>query len=211
MKSGITIVTSIDEGTVEKETKFRSLNERGFIRASTAEEQWMLFVNEAWKTTRLPMRETMRDYLSWTLFRLMARSDIVDLLSAFSYYCYVLEAERVDPECFWSVADMSLLYVSLFPGRSEYRHEPRTVQYTAELGETLYGQLAEDAKERGHCFRDAFVEMAEHFGMAVTVLRSARLPFRGVRLAQRNEFPTDRDARKVASLFLLHTEEPAGS
>ena len=151
------------------------------------------------------MKEGVRGYLSLMLHRHMCRDDIVEFLSAFSYYFHALSEEIISPESVQEVADMCLLYVTVFPGRSNYKHEPKSVKFSSELGESLYSQLARQSEGQDNWFSHAYNEMAKHFAVAISVMRSLRLPLIGLKLAGKYDFPTDEEAVRIDQHMKLLT------
>ena len=79
----------------------------------------------------------------------------------------------VDPETMHDLADISLQYVAFFPGMSEARHQMRSLQYSTEIGESLYMRLAKESAKKDDWFSEAWQLMSKSFGLAVIVLRSA--------------------------------------
>jgi hypothetical protein len=161
------------ENDVHEETKHEHLAAIGFVRGMSEQDQWFLLVAEAWKNSKLPMNEYIRDYLATMLYRFMRRADLFEKLSFFDYCQHLLGVKKVDAPCVQDAADMSLQYVAFFPERGRYRHEPRSIGYSAEIGVGLYRELARQAEGKDDWFSNAYRTMADSFGQAVLVLRSA--------------------------------------
>jgi len=162
-----------NETDIEEETKHEHLTTIGFVRGMSEQDQWFLLVVEAWKNSKLPMNEYVRDYLATMLNRFMRRADLFHQLSFFDYCQHLLGIQRVDAPCVQDAADMSLQYVAFFPERGTYRHEPRSIEYSAEIGVGLYRELARQSEGKDDWFSNAYRTMADSFGQAVIVLRSA--------------------------------------
>jgi len=173
----LTIVPFASDSDVRIESKFPHLRSNGFVRGVTAMDQWFILVGDAWKESRLPMNELMRDYLTTMLDRFTRRADLIEQLSVFDFVPHLLGLRRIDSVCIQDVADMSLQYVAFFPGRSGYRHEPRSLEYTASIGETLYQQLSRETEGKDDWFSCAYAEMGKAFGQAVMVLRAMNPAF----------------------------------
>lgn len=203
----LTIVPFASDIDVRLESKFPHLRSSGFVRGVTAMDQWFILVGDAWKESRLPMNELMRDYLTTMLDRFTRRADLIEQLSVFDFVPYLLGLRRIDSVCVQDVADMSLQYVAFFPGRSGYRHEPRSLEYTASIGETLYRQLSRETEGKDDWFSCAYAEMGKAFGQAVMVLRAMNPAFGYQRTiaaeAKKKDFlfPTNTEVGDVRKIF----------
>jgi len=204
MERTVTLVTATDERDINRENQYRQLNAQGFVRGDTALDQWHLLVAEAWRTSMIPENELVHDYLVVMLHRFMSRANLFELLSVFDYCLHVLGTRKLDAPCVQEVADMSLQYVAFFPERSAHRHEPRSLEYSSEIGVSLYQQLAKESKGKDDWFSHAYEAMAESFGQAAMVLRSAcpRFVHKTIiareQYAQAHHIPTDFEARSIA-------------
>ncbi len=158
---------------VKSDAALLRLNELGFVRGTTAQEQFFLLMNDAWQKTGLPMNQTLRDYLAVMLNRFATRRDLLEQLAGFEFCSYLIGQKAVAPETMHDLADISLQYVSFFPGMSEGRHQMRSLAYSTEIGESLYAELASRAAKKDDWFSEAWRLMAKSFGQAVIVLRSA--------------------------------------
>jgi len=167
------LVISAKQDDVEKEACFQTLNEKGFVRADSPEHQWYLLLNEACASSGVYVDNVVKDYLATMLNRFVGRVDLFEQLSAFDFYRHVLGLTRVDSVCVQDIADISLQYVAFFPERSCNRHEPRSLEYVANVGTSLYRGLAKSSEGKDDWFSGAFKLMAKSFGSAVIVLRSA--------------------------------------
>lgn len=170
MDNNMVVVANSED--VKKEASFQTLNEMGFVRAESSEHQWYLLLNEACAKSRVPIDEMVRDYLATMLNRFIGRAELFEQLSAFDFYQYVFGTSKIDQICVQDVADMSLQYVAFFPERSLNRHEPRSLEYVANVGTSLYEGLAKSSEGKDDWFSRAFKLMAGSFGSAVIVLRS---------------------------------------
>lgn len=130
--------------------------------------QWKRVVCEAWQRSAVPEHLGVQQYLVEMFERSVIATDMFQKLAEFNYYTYALHDECNDLSCIQEVADASLQYVAFFPGRSAYRHEPRSLRYTADIGKSLYRDLGEETRQR------IFLEMAHHFATVVMILRSIR-------------------------------------
>ncbi len=171
------IVSVSDPREVQVESRFECLRSNGFVRAETAMDQWFILVNDAWKESHLPMNEVVRDYLTVMLNRFVGRADLLEQLAEFDHIAYLLGSRKIDSVCSQDVADMSLQYVAFFSERSRYRHEPRSLEYSSEIGVSLYQQLSYDTEGKDDWFSRAYSEMGKAFGQAVMVLRSINPAF----------------------------------
>ncbi len=168
----VTIVPAHDDRDVRVESQFKHLHTSGFLRGATAIDQWFLLVGDAWRETRLPMNIIMRDYLATMLHRFTTRTDLLEQLSLFQFVPHLLGNRPIDSVSVQDVADMSLQYVAFFPERSGYRHEPRSLEYSARIGVSLYQELSTEAKGKDDWFSHAYRQMAHAFGQATMVLRA---------------------------------------
>lgn len=168
----IPVVVAADPQDVEREARFGTLNERGFVRGETAQHQWYLLVTEACAASRVPVDETVRDYLAVMLNRFTGRAELLEQLASFDFYQHVFGTARIDSSCAQDIADISLQYVAFFPERSRDRHQPRSLEYVANVGTSLYQELAKSSEGKDDWFSHAFRSMATSFGRAVMVLRS---------------------------------------
>ncbi|MDO8523621.1 MAG: hypothetical protein Q7R74_00150 [bacterium] len=169
MQAGVILAK---ESEVEKEARFETLNGRGFIRGDTPQHQWYLLVTEACEAASITVDEVVRDYLAVMLNRFMGRAEFFEQLAAFDFYQHALGIAKIDSPCVQDVADISLQYVAFFPERSQARHQPRSLEYVANVGTSLYQELARSSVGKDDWFSDAFRSMAKSFGRAVMVLRS---------------------------------------
>lgn len=203
----VTIVPAHAERDVEVEDRYTHLRTSGFVRGVTAMDQWFLLVGEAWQRTRLPMNEVIRDYLTTMLDRFTRRAELLEQLALFEFVPYLLGERAFDSVSRQDVADMSLQYVAFFPGRSRYRHEPRSLEMSASIGVTLYQQLSFDAKGKDDWFSRAYTEMSTAFGQAVLVLRAMNRAFcfqdPGSSTTRNNAllFPTDAQGHDISKAF----------
>lgn len=212
IETHVTIVPVNSFAEVNKEKRFPVLNQSGFVRTQTAGEQWILLVNDAWKKTKLPINETMRDYLSVMLHKYMTRHDLFETLANFNYLRHLLEGTRVDSAVMKEIADASLMYLTFVPGRSLSRRETRSLAYSTRLGESMYQQLAINAAEKDDCVSEAHKLMAEHFGTAIMVMRSFKFPVHEkITLPGALEIPPDSIAAKLAQQYLLYTQPSVGT
>ncbi len=176
METTESIVIATEPNDVKVEVRLENLNKKGFVRAPTAKSQWHVLVNEAWQTSRLPVDEVMKGYLVTMLERFMTRARLLEELEAFDYCQHIFGVKSLDAPCIQDAADMSLQYVAFFPERSRYRHSPRSVEYVANIGVALYQELARASEGKDDCISIAYRPMANYFGRAVMVLRSAVPP-----------------------------------
>lgn len=189
---------------VEEDAKYRTLNESGFVRAESAAYQWYLLVTKACAQTKIPIDDMVRDYLAAMLYRFMGRSMLFEQLAAFDFYGRLVGAAKVEPGLVPDVADISLQYVAFFPEASLYRHQMRGAHQIADIGISLYRELARSAEGKNDWFSQAYALMATSFIRAVMVLRSTvpRFALRRRLAAERfrNEamrFPSITEMRKL--------------
>ncbi len=133
----VQIARANDFRDVQVEKEFPYLNESGFVRGVTSMDQCHILINETWMKLKLPMNEPVRDYLTCMLERFMTRTGLLEQLSAFEYVPFLIGEKNIDDACVQDIADMSLQYVALFPESSDYRHQMRSVDCVAIMGETL--------------------------------------------------------------------------
>lgn len=167
------LVLLVDPEEVADETRFETLNEKKFVRGKTDQHQWYLLVNDACAAANMSIDEAMRAYLAVMLWRFTGRSKLFDELAAFDFYQHALGIAKIDSPSTQDVADISLQYVAFFPERSCARHQPRTLEYVANIGTGLYKELAKSSGSKDDCISRAYRSMAASFGKAVMVLRSA--------------------------------------
>lgn len=182
---------------VEVETRFGVLNEIGFMRAASAKHQFYLLVTKAYQDLSLPIDETVRGYLVTMLERFIGRAGLLDDLAAFDFYRFVLGSVRVDALCAQDAADISLQYVAFFPERSRYRHEPRSIEFVANMGVSLYRGLARETGSKNDWFSEAYRSMARSFGRSVMLLRAVCPEFALRREISRERFQNE--AKRVPS------------
>lgn len=135
-------------GNTAGETPFTKLNTSGFIRAENAQHEWFLAITEAYRASHLPFDEKVRDYLATMMWRFGDRRELLEQLEAFNYYQYIIGSVPVASELAQDIADMCLQYVAFFPELSSRRHEMRSLEYVANLGESLYHALARNARSK---------------------------------------------------------------
>jgi hypothetical protein len=166
-----------------------------------------LFVSEAWEKSKLPENLTIVIYLSKMLNHYMTDEELYKRLAAFSYAGHFLKAEDVDVDLVKDVADISLQYVAFVPGRNNHRNEPRSLEYSAKLGESFYRHLALTTSNKDSFNSRAYEELSKSFGLAVMVLRSACAPFKNI-VAKANEvcFPDNMMASEVVNQYLFTTK-----
>ncbi len=206
MDTNLVIVADPDE--VKKETRCEFLNGKGFVRGDSDQHQWYLFVNQACAASRIFIDDVMKEYLGNMLWRFSCRAELFEQLAAFDFCQHIFETAQIDSPCAQDVADISLQYVAFFPEKSMYRHQPRSLEYIANLGTGLYQELARSSVGKDDCFSRAYEPMATHFGKAVMILRSARSSFNLNReyreyISRRSlydavRFPSDVEAAKLA-------------
>lgn len=156
---------------VKVESTFKELNSRGFVRGVTDQDQWFLLVNDGWKKTQLPMDHMVRDYLVTMLHRNSRNTALFDRLSAFHHAEHLFGKRRIDSLCASDAADMCLQSAALFPEYNLRRHEMKSYNYTVELGNNLYHQLAKESSGKSDWFSKAYAAMEKSFGLAIIVLR----------------------------------------
>lgn len=213
MNSPVSIVLAT-ESDVAVEERYFHLNKLGFVRAENALEQWYLLVNEAWKTSGIPENDLLMSYLVTMLNRFANNTDLFETLSVFDYCQNMLGVRKIDSRCSQVLADVCLQFVSFFPEQNARRHDSRPLEFIAEMGVSLYQQLAKESENKDDCFSEAYREMANSFGVAVMVLRSACPDFvRRVTILRESRaldsariIPTDYEAsqyKRATSLFEL--------
>ncbi len=170
----VQIALANDFRDVVAEEQFHELNSLGFVRGATSMDQWHLLVSETCKHLRIPINSHIQDYVTCMLDRFTSRTNLLDELAGFEFIPFLIGEKRVDTACIQDIADMSLQYVALFPERSKYRHQMRSVHYVASMGEMFYQTLAKKAENKEGWFNDAYREMAKSFGSAVLLLRGLR-------------------------------------
>ena len=162
----------VSQGSPLLEKELPTLNQRGFVRAESAMGQWLLLMNEAWKKSKLPMNETVRDYLALMLDRFIVKTDIFDILIGFNYYMMVFGGAGVTRnESLRELADIALLHASIFAERTNYRHYARSHRETIELGVAMYRRLHLLNEKGDDWWARAYKEMSENFFSATMVLR----------------------------------------
>ena len=129
------------------------------------------------------------------LCRFMSRVELLEQLAAFDFFQHLMGVRNIESACAQDIADMSLQYVAFFPERSYNRHEPRSLDYVANLGASLYHELARSAEGKDDWFSRAFPLMETSFARAVMVLRST-CP----RFTERREISWARRQRDAAQL-----------
>jgi hypothetical protein len=189
---------------IQEESKFSELNKLGFVRAETAEDQWLLLVTEAWRKSKMPVNDTIAIYLSKMLNSYMTDSGLYHRLAAFNYAMHLLKAEAIEDEFVKDIADISLQYVAFVPGRNNHRHEPRSLEQSSKLGVSFYQHLALITSNKNSFDSKAYKELSKSFGLAVMVLRSVNVPFDHV-VTKANDvcFADDMQASEVAKMHLL--------
>ncbi len=204
MDTKLALATGVGSDPVGQERRYQTLRTIGFVRGVTAEDQWYLLVNEAWNKTRLPQNELVHAYLVTMLHRYMTNVDLLDRLSAFSYAEHLLGKRKVDDLSVQEVADMCLQCAAFFPTRSTARHEMKSYRYVVDVGMSLYRQLARQSVGKDDWYSLAFQAVADSFGQAIMVLRSAcpKVVFRATQYSgwksRSVETPTDLQARKAS-------------
>jgi hypothetical protein len=173
MDTKLTFAVADTIGSIHKEHQYRKLESLGFVRGMTAMDQWFLLVNEAWHKTKLPLNERLRDYLVVMLNHHMTNSALLERLSAFRYLEHLLGLQKVDGPSTQEVADMCLQCVSFFPERATARHEMKSYDHVVEIGVSLYRELAKRSEGKDDWYSLTFRSIADSFGKAVVVLRSA--------------------------------------
>ena len=194
------IVSATSDDDIKKEAQYGTLHEKGFVRGDTAKHQWYLLVTDACVAAKVSVDEEVRDYLAVMLERFTRRAELFEQFAAFDFYRHSLGVATIDAPCVQDVADISLQYVAFFPERSSFRHEPRSLEYVANIGTSLYQDLARKSVGKDDWFSRAFQSMANSFGRAVMVLRSTRP---GFAFAQE---PAARGVREGAVPFLGITD-----
>ena len=76
----------------------------------------------------------------------------------------------IDPRCLQRLADICLLYTSLYPGKITYRHYPTTMKAVTELGESIYHSLAL-AEKSENWEKSAYIELSQCFMRYAFVLK----------------------------------------
>lgn len=207
----ISIPVATDMSDVKEEGKYSTLNSLGFVRAEKPEDQWHLLVSEAWEKSKIPKNETIAVYLGEMLNHYMTDESLFQRLAAFNYAMHLLRAESVDERCVKDIADISLQYVAFVPGRHNHRFEPRSLEYSAKLGESFYRHLALITKEENSFESKAYKALSESFGQAVMVMRSMNTLFGHVVTKARDVcFPNNAEAAEVAKMYLMTTKAVGG-
>ncbi len=199
------LVVPAEPKDVGEEARFQNLNGKGFVRGGTAGYQWYLLVNEACTKAKVPIDDAVREYLGAMLYRFMGRAELFTQLAAFSFYQHLLGVPKTAPVCLQDVADTCLQYVAFFPEMSEYRHQPRTVEHVANMGTSLYRELAKSSVGKDDYFSRAFQLMPKSFGLSVMALRSV-CP----RFAHRREMETERERLRNSTHIPSIAAKPMG-
>ncbi len=170
--SALTIVVAESDYDVNHEKSFHRLNQLGFVRGVTPLDQWYLLVNEGWKNTKMPMNESVRDYLVTMLHRYSGHTNLLQDLSAFNHMAYMFGIFAFEKGAAQDVADKCLQCAAFFPEMSAYRHEMKSQEYIIEIGQSLYGDLSREAEGKDDWFSTAYKAMSESFVQAMLILRS---------------------------------------
>ncbi len=204
----IHIVAAHNMSDILDESEHTYLRKRGFIRTHSAEEQWLLMVRDAWNKSGLPANDIINTYISYMLYRFMGRTDLVQCLKSLGQYCYALSIDMVDEQCLQDVADMNLIYVSLFSDVESRRREHRSLGYLTDLGEGMFKTLADMSESKNHCDTEAFKEISNGFGTTVMVLRSVNLPLNAKAIVRDPRLlMSEREAQHAAQQMLLHLKQ----
>ena len=150
--------------------ELHTLTELGFLYSRTERGIWYTVLNEAWNNSRLPRHDDVQFYLTFFLERYVKDVEVVDTFVGFEYYVSLIELDKVDTRCLQRLADICLLYASLYPGKITHRHYPTTMKSVVELGETIYNSLAL-AERTENWKKNAFKELSESFMRYAFVLK----------------------------------------
>lgn len=173
MNPKLAIIITAGAKDVELEARFEHLNRRGFVRAAQEKHAWYLFLNAAWKASKLPMNEQVKEYLALMLYRFARRADLFAQMESFDCYLNFIGRTRPHEADFKDYADACLQYVAFFQRRSRYRHQPRTLERVAEMGVGFYDRLVRLTAGKDDSLSVLYPVMAKSFGLATMVLRAA--------------------------------------
>ena len=214
-----TIVPENIFSEVNEDNKFPVLDETGFIVTQKESEDidvpqgpWLLLVDDAWRRTKWPMNEMIRNYISFILSRYSLQVDLYEKLVAFNYIQYFVLGKKIGYDMMQEIADICFQYVSFVPRRSLSRREFRSLKYSTELGQSLYDQLVENHEGENNFFSSAHREMSENYDMAVSIMRKLDLPMQDIQIKVGPlNIPDDLDGDNLEQLFKIYTEPCSGS
>ncbi len=173
MESNPKLITEISQfQSIAVDTSVPTLNQIGFVRGKTDRAQYFQLVTDAYRASKLPFNETIRDYLWLVVYRFSKRADMLDKLDAADYLRYVIGIVTIDKQLMQDVADICLQYIAFFPERTRERREPRSFEYVANTGAALYQRLARESYGKDDVSSKMFQAMESSFMHAALVLRS---------------------------------------
>ena len=159
------------ESNVLKNTEYVALRTAGFTRGPTMHADWLGLVNHAWCMSRLPPLPDVKDYLVLMLERNMRAKEILEWQIGLMFYGHVATRSYLPPALRQQLADITLLIVSLFPERIQYRHLPIQRSHLIDIGRTLYHSQWRNTRD------EVFGELAERYMHVVMVLSHLRPRF----------------------------------
>ena len=168
MTSEMIFVT--DDTNIKHFKELHTLRELGFLYSETERGVWYTVLNEAWNNSQLPKHEDVQAYLTLFLERYVTDTEALDTFVGLEYYVSLIHLDMIDPRCLQRLADICLLYTSLYPGKIAYRHYPTTMRAVIELGQTIYNSLALTEKNE-NWEKNAYNELSQSFMRYVFVLK----------------------------------------
>lgn len=142
------------------------------IMEPTPAAQWQRLVQEAARSLRLDLDETLENYLVLLLIRFTENPETCHRIMALDYLRGLRAAPRAQAVALRDVGDHCLLVSGLFSQRARRRRV--SVGYFVDLGRSAYRQVAD--RQTGSTVAELFDALAHGFVRLSDVLRAMREP-----------------------------------
>ena len=136
----LTDCITLDHNVLD-DARYQYLRTRKFVRGPTVRSQWMGLVNLAWSESRLPGMPRVKAYVVLMLERSMTHVDMTSYQLGLMFYKDQLTDAVTDKHVLQTLADLALLFTSLFPDRTLHRYHMLSRSAMADIGSTLYHRL----------------------------------------------------------------------
>jgi hypothetical protein len=189
-----TDLISLDDNVLE-DARYTYLRRRKFVRGPTTRSAWMGLVNQAWSESHLPGMPRVKAYVVLMLERSMTQVDMTSYQIGLTFFQREIADAVTDKHTVQTLADLALLFTSLFPDRMLYRYHMLSRSAMVDIGSTLYHRLWVTDNDV------VYNELANSFMEVVMVLQHLRPTAQNLALYQHDEatlIPSGRESAHMS-------------
>lgn len=134
----------------------------------TPESQWYALVEEACRSSAIPLSEDLESYLVFLLMRFTKNPEIAYNIFALDYLEGIKNLNPGGRQTLRDVGDKCLLFSGFFPQRA--RHRRVNISYYVKLGQSAYSSLSNHTNQ----LSELFSKLHDHFVPLMDILHAIR-------------------------------------